>query len=213
MLRMARLGHGRLHRGLVPVALLGWLWAAPASATVMVEVPLEAMVQTADAVVVGRVLQSEARLVLDPRRGAEPHTFTELVVSEWIVGGGADRVLIEEIGGTIQGETYRISGTPEYAPGMEVVAFLERRPDGSLRTMAMTQGRFEIRRGVDGAPDSVRRDLEGIAFATWAQGGQMSVGHAHAEPAVELEVFLATLRQLSAPSFSAPTTGHSGAVR
>lgn len=187
-------------RILPPLLLLSLVaFVGTARATVMVEVPLDAMVRDADAIVVATVRRSEARLVLDPRRGAEPHTFTELAVSEWIVGAGAGRVVVEEIGGDLQGETLHVAGTPRYAPGEEVIVFLERRRGGSLRTLAMSQGKLSIRRGVAGSPDSVRRDLREIAFARWAGAGGMQVGHAH-DAAVELDVFLRTVRRLARDS-------------
>lgn len=201
-----------------PLALIAALaviaWATPAHATVMVEVPLEELVATADAIVVARVVQSEARLVLDPRRGAEPHTFSVLRVSEWLVGAGSDRLTVEELGGTIGDETYRIEGTPELAPGDEVVLFLEARPDGSLRTLDMAQGCFRIRRGVGQVPDHVVRDLDGIAFAHFVGAG-MTVGHPAHEPAVELEAFLGTLRGLAQTlsSSTGSTTGPLGGAR
>ena len=185
---------------------------ALASATVMVELPLEALTHQSDAIVVATVISSRAQLVIDPVRGSEVHTFSELRVLESLAGPRVDRIVVEEIGGTLQGETLHIEGTPHYAIGGEVVAFLERRADGSFRTTGMAQGRFEIRRGVAGAPDSVAQDLDGIAFARW-QGGTMTVGHP-ADRRVELQAFLATVRALiaSPAPHPGPTAGP-GAVR
>ena len=53
---------------------LTWITLLPASAsaTVMVEVPIEDMARDADAIVLGRVTSSEVRVVIDPVRGAMP---------------------------------------------------------------------------------------------------------------------------------------------
>ncbi len=185
------------------LALLAPLaFAAPARATVLVDVPLEDMARDADVIVVGTVVRSEARLVLDPARGADPHTFTTVQVHEWIVGPGGREVVVEELGGEAMGQGLAIAGTAEYAPGQEVVLFLER-AGSSLRTYGMALGRFEIRRGVGGAPDAVTRDLSDVAFARWRRG-RMEVGPG-GEPPASLEVFLAYVRQIARGYHPAPT--------
>src|SRR5690349_15411228 len=78
-----------------------WAWAlsaaaslavaSTASATVMVEVPLDEMIQRADAIVRGTVVATRVRL--DVRDGAlEPQTFTTLRVTEWLAGHGGETV-------------------------------------------------------------------------------------------------------------------------
>ena len=185
-------------RRLLLVPLLSLLLPMSAAATVMVEVPIEDMARDAHAIVVGRVLSSEVRVVVDPVRGAQPHTLTELRVEEWITGPGGARVVIDELGGEIQGQGLAISGTPVYRTGEEVIVFLER-ADGRLRTYAMAQGRFEIRRGVSGVSDHVTRDLSDVAFARFS-GGRMQVDHG-LDPAVSLEIFLEHVRRVAAYGF------------
>lgn len=170
------------------------LWAAPAEATVLVDVPLEDMARDADVIVVGRVVRSEARIVIDPVRGADPHTFTTVRVSEWIVGPGGDEVVVEELGGEVAGQGLTIAGTARYAPGEEVVLFLEQ-AGARLRTYGMALGRFEIRRGVGGAPDMVLRDLSDVAFARW-QNGRMEIAE-RGDPPVSLETFLDYVRRIA----------------
>jgi len=177
---------------LLPLLLI--IFPASAAATVMVEVSIEDMARDADVIVVARVIRTEVRVIIDPVHGAEPHTLTELAVRDWIVGPGGARVVIDELGGEIQGEGLVIAGTPVYQPGTEVIVFLER-AGGRLRTYAMAQGRFEIRRGVAGVPDHVVRDLSGVAFATWT-GGRMRVGPGLGA-AVELSVFVDYVRQIA----------------
>jgi len=202
-------------RWLLFIALFsGFFLSAPprASATVMVEVPFEDMARDADAIVSGQVLSTEVRIVLDPVRGAVPHTFTRLAVRDWIAGSGGATVVIEELGGEIQGEGLIIAGTPIYRVGEEVIVFLER-ADGRLRTYAMAQGRFEIRRGVGGAPDHLQRDLSDIAFVRW-QGGAMQLEAEHGaqrHDAVSLGSFVAYVRRI-ANRFGTPTARLSAEV-
>jgi hypothetical protein len=169
--------------------------ASPASATVMVELPLEELIQRADVIVHARVVQSRVRVEM--RSGAlEPQTLTTLEVLEWIAGPGGRTVQLRELGGAWQGGGVHFEGTPEYQAGEEVIVFLERRPEAphDLRTLAMAQGKFVVRHGVPGVPASVHRDLSGIAFASWADG-QQTVRAPGVEPAVELGVFLDFVRR------------------
>lgn len=185
------------HRPLLAVWLAAGValaWASEAGATVMEEVPLERMVQEADAIVHGVVTRAGTQLVIQ-RSGVEPHTLTTIRVRSWLKGRGGDDVVVRELGGEHQGDGLRIDGTPTYRVGEEVVLFLERHPEAPdvYRTFAMVQGKFVVLHGVPGVPSMVRRDLDGISFARWADG-QMTVQHAQAGPAVELEAFLATIR-------------------
>jgi hypothetical protein len=178
------------------IAALMLATASTASATVMVEVPLEDLIQQADVIVHGTVVSTAVRLEM--REGAlEPQTITTIRVREWIAGGGGDEVELRELGGVWQGGGVRFDGTPEYRAGEEVVVFLERRRDEArdLRTLAMVQGKFEVRHGAPGVPSCVLRDLSGIAFARWADG-QQTVSEPGEDPAMELETFLDFVRRV-----------------
>ena len=178
------------------IAALMLATASTASATVMVEVPLEDLIQQADVIVHGTVVSTAVRLEM--REGAlEPQTITTIRVREWIAGGGGDEVELRELGGVWQGGGVRFDGTPEYRAGEEVVVFLERRRDEprDLRTLAMVQGKFEVRHGAPGVPSCVLRDLSGIAFARWADG-QQTVSEPGEDPAMELETFLDFVRRV-----------------
>lgn len=178
------------------IAALMLATASTASATVMVEVPLEDLIQQADVIVHGTVVSTAVRLEM--REGAlEPQTITTIRVREWIAGGGGEVVELRELGGVWQGGGVRFDGTPEYRAGEEVVVFLERRRDAArdLRTLAMVQGKFEVRHGAPGVPSCVLRDLSGIAFARWADG-QQTVSEPGEDPAMELETFLDFVRRV-----------------
>jgi hypothetical protein len=180
---------------LVFLAVTSLAVASTASATVMLEIPLDDMIRQADAIVHGRVVASRVQMRM--RDGAlEPQTFTTIRVSDWLAGEGGDTVTLRELGGTWQGGGLRYDGTPEYAVGEEVVVFLARRPEAprDYRTFAMVQGKFTVMHGVPGVPDSVQRDLSGVAFARWADG-QQTVAQAGPDPAMELETFLDYVRR------------------
>lgn len=177
-------------------ACMAWLGASDASATVMVEVPLEQLVQRADAIVHGTVTRTGTRLEMR-ESGLEPQTLVTLRVHSWIAGEGGATVTLRELGGTWQGGGLRFEGTPQYTVGEEVVVFLERRAEAphDLRTLEMVQGKFSVRHGVPGVPSIVRRDLDGIAFARWADGRQ-TVQAPGEDPAMQLDAFLDFVRQV-----------------
>lgn len=168
-----------------------------ASATVMVEVPLEEMIVRADVIVHGTVRATQVQMHMR-EGGLEPQTVTTIEVHEWLGGTPAGTtVQLRELGGVWQGGGLHFEGTPEYHVGDEVVVFLERRPEAphDLRTFAMVQGQFLVQHGVPGVPSSVRRDLSGIAFARWAEGRQV-VSAPGQEPAMELGTFLDFVRRV-----------------
>lgn len=188
------------YRALFGALALSLSLAAPASATVMVELSLDELIQQADVIVHGTVTESAVRVEM--RDGSlEPQTLTTIRVHEWIAGAGGETVQLRELGGSWQGGGVHYDGTPEYQRGEEVVVFLERRPDAphDLRTLAMVQGKFSVRHGVPGVPSCVLRDLSSISFARWADGRQ-SVSEPSEEAAMELQTFLEFIRRARGPA-------------
>ncbi|MBX7190624.1 MAG: hypothetical protein K1X94_01115 [Sandaracinaceae bacterium] len=165
-----------------------------AHATVMVEVPFDRLARESDAIVHGRVLRTGSRLVLDAG-SARPHTLTEIEVFEPIKGAVGDRLVVDEIGGTVQDRGMWIEGTPRFRRGEECVLFLRALPDGHFRTYAMAQGHFEVRPGVPGVAPTVVRDTSAVGFASWAQGTmQIQPGTIASMP---LDAFLDYVRDLA----------------
>lgn len=169
--------------------------ASSASATVMVEVPLEEMIWNADAIVHGTVTRSGVRMVVGDDGQMLPNTITTIRVHEWIAGPGGQTVELRELGGEWQGGGLRYEGTPRYREGEQVVVFLERRPEAphDFRTFAMVQGKFVVRPGVPGVADQVTRELDGVAFASWVRGRQ-TVSSPRPQPVMALSTFLDYVR-------------------
>jgi hypothetical protein len=177
---------------------LAWLVSAPADATVMIEVPMERLVAESDLVVHGRVRSVGTRLAPNAEGHLEPHTIS--VVSTLEVLAGVPRgseLVIDELGGEVQGRAMRIAGTPEYRRDEEVVVFLRALPDGSYRTYAMAQGAFEVLPSLVGAERVVVRDTRAISMVRWASNGSMQLDHG-ARREMPLRVFLDYLRGLDA---------------
>lgn len=183
-------------------------WPTPAEATVMVEVPLERLVDDADAIVLGRVQSVDVQMVL--RDGSvEPNTLAGVRVERWLKGNGGGNVTVRELGGVHRAGGMWIDGTPRYRVGEEVLLFLVHHPEhpGDYRTYAMAQGKLLVRRGVPGTPDIALRDLEGIAFAHWADGA-MQVEDAGGEPAMQLSELLAFIeRRVRGPELGRRSVG------
>lgn len=167
-----------------------------ASATVMVEVPIEEMIRQADAIVHGTVLRSGVRMAIGSG-GIEPETLTLIEVREWLAGEGGSTVRVRELGGRWQGGGVHYEGTPTYRAGEQVVVFLERRDEAprDLRTFGMVQGKFLVRPGAPGVADVVHRDVAGVAFVRWA-GGRQSVQRPDQTPAMPLDAFLDYVRHV-----------------
>lgn len=189
------------------------LWGSSARATVMVELLLEDMARDATAIVHGRVVRSGTQLALLEGTRAEPYTVTTIQPMEWIKGPGGDEVVLRERGGEIPGVMgMAIDGVPNYRIGEEVVIFLEEDPEAPrfYRTYGMVQGKWVVRHGVPGVPDTVVRDAEAISFARWTEGGMtLQPGD---QRALSLEDFLdrvASALRLAPPRIDTPqvTTG------
>ncbi|MFW5920894.1 MAG: hypothetical protein ACOCUS_03565 [Polyangiales bacterium] len=188
----------RIRAVAILAAVVTWWGAVPAAdATVMVEVPIEDMAESADAIVVGVVESSGTRMVIGPQ-GQEPRTITKLRVSEWLKGpADAEEITLREIGGSWKGGGMRIDGTPTYERGEEVLLFLKRHPDRPdvYKTHQMIQGKFIITRGAPGVPSTVRRDLDAVAFARWTDD-RMTVEHGQSGPRIQLEELLRLVRRV-----------------
>ena len=173
--------------------------SATAHATVMIEVPMERLVVEADLVVHGRVITTGARLVPNAEGHLEPHSIAIVGVSEVLAGAPRGRELvIDEIGGEVQGRAMRIAGTPSYRAGEEVVLFLRALPSGEYRTYAMAQGAFEVLPAIGAAQPIVVRDTRAVSMARWASGA-MQIDHGQ-RAEMPLAAFLDYVRALVSAS-------------
>jgi hypothetical protein len=71
-------------------------------------------------------------------------THYDLSVSATYKGATASSVTISEPGGIVGGIGMQIAGTVVYTPGDKVLVFLERMPNGYLRTTGWGQGQYRI---------------------------------------------------------------------
>ncbi len=110
-------------------------------ATIVPRLSLEEMVARSETIVSGHV--TRVWTAWD-----SPHRFiwthTEILVSNVAKGNRSEKVVVSEPGGVIDGVGMQLAGTPRYTPGEQVMVFLERMPNGYLRTAGMGQGKLSL---------------------------------------------------------------------
>lgn len=139
------------------------LVASPAvQATTVLEVPLSQMARDSAMVVRARVLSQQTAWSDD---GPRIITRTTLQVIDALKGAPMSHVVLQQVGGTLDGITVRIPGDAVLTPGEDVVVFLERHPDGSgdYVLAAMSFAKFRVVPTESGP--IVVRDLSGLALA------------------------------------------------
>jgi hypothetical protein len=163
-----------------------------AQATVVVPLSREELAAQSDFVVRATVLS---------RRSAwnDDHTqimsWTRVRVSEYLKGGGAQELVIRQIGGEVDGIASAIPGDGRLVVGQHAVLFL-RRGEGVVFLTALAQSVFYVAMTPEGAP-VVRRELGGLTFARWVNG-RMTAFEPPAEAAEGLDLFVRGLRVIVA---------------
>jgi len=183
-------------RGLAPLALLTALAAAaPAGATVAVEVPLEQQVAEADAIVLGSVESTGHRL---EARGGRlvPVTLTRVRVLRWLKGGAGPSVELRTPGGRHPRGERRVVGAPRFAPGEQVLLFLRRSPDGFVPA-GLSLGVYRVERGRGPAPARLARHEDGLVVAS-RRGDALVLAEPDDGAPVSLATFLARVEALVA---------------
>ncbi len=121
--------------------MLAMLAAFACRATIVPRLSLEEMVARSETIVSGQV--TRVWTAWD-----SPHRFiwthTEILVSNVAKGNRIEKVVVSEPGGVVDGFGMQIAGTPGYTPGEQVMVFLERMPNGYLRTAGMGQGKLSL---------------------------------------------------------------------
>jgi len=131
--------------------------AGSAQATTMLALDLDALAGSADAVVRARVVKVTPRWTRD---GGRIVTDVELAVTETWKGGVARTIVVMQPGGVVGDLGQHVEGAATFAPGEEVVLFLEARGD-RFTVSGMAQGRFKVEASSDGTAVYARQDQAG----------------------------------------------------
>lgn len=157
-------------RAVLPFLLLLAL-AAPARATVVLEVGLDEMSRSSDVIFHGTVTRTDVVAL----QGQATRLVTDITFSvAEVVKGRAlapdPTFTLRLIGGARNGLELRIPGMPRFTPGDEVLLFLERTDDGFALT-GLSQGRFEVTRDPETGEAVVDRDVGGVGMARFGAKG------------------------------------------
>jgi PKD repeat protein len=132
------------------------LLASVASATIIVLPTDDQLVRKSPVIVEGTVVSSGPVL-----RDNGIWTETKLAVDRTIKGDASGELTIREVGGEIDGRITKIFGSPVYAPGERVMAFLAPTPRGDYQTIDLFIGKFTEQRAANGRRLLVRDDTAG----------------------------------------------------
>lgn len=129
------------------IVAIAVLWGTTALGTTLLYRDVPDLSRTSDAVVRGKVVDTQSRWSSDGRR-----IFTDvtIAVQETLKGEPAKTVVIIQPGGQVGDIGQKVSGLAGFTPGEEVVVFLERRGDSRFIVNGMAQGKYRIERSTDG---------------------------------------------------------------
>lgn len=128
------------------VVLAGLLGGLPVGATTMLRADLPVLAQGSDAVVHGVVRRVQSRWSGDRMRIV---TDVEIEVTEALKGQPGGTVLVTQPGGKVGDVGQTVGGLAGFAPGEEVVVFLEKKGPTAFRVAGMAQGKYQVQRGAD----------------------------------------------------------------
>jgi hypothetical protein len=144
----------------VALALVVSLAGAARGATVL-RLTFEELTARSEVVVRGRVVGSTPKL---DRAAGRISTFTTVEVTESLKGAAGKRLTVRQPGGEVGGIGQSVAGAARFAPGEEVVLFLEKARDDAavFQVLSMSAGKVRLEK----QRDAVRavRDLDGIHF-------------------------------------------------
>ena len=180
---------------LAGVALVALLLPGMASATIVIKLDLPALVQRAGTVFLGKAVKTHSHWTLDRKHIVTDTTFR---VQQSLRGAGAsgNTVSIRSLGGVVDGIGMRVSGSPVFRKGQEVLLFAEQR--GAYRyVVGMTQGAYRVSRDSRGRA-TVRVNLDGVSLARRTPSGRLELTRGHEVRGArvhELGPFVARIKQ------------------
>lgn len=147
-------------RSLVSILLLASAAAGAARATTLARMSIAEL--TAAAPLIAR-----ARCVANATRWQEGEiwTITTLDVVEAWKGHAPARITVRLIGGRSGHLMSRVAGVPRFAPGEEVVLFLEPKGGEEFSVTSWAQGTFRIARDRASGRETVTQDTAGYSVA------------------------------------------------
>lgn len=158
-------------------------------ATTVKQLSLEEMVRGSHRIMLGRRVSQETYW---NKTRTRIYTATRFAVTEDLKGAFRETATVVTVGGTVDGMTLVVSGTPSFREHEEVLLFLEAGKSGNWILMGLSQGMFRIaadRRGVRTA----RHASSGLHLIP---GSPQSSSQTPIPNQVELDQLLSRIRQL-----------------
>ena len=154
------------------ISLLVLLLPSPARSTSVEAVTFEEMVQRAERIFVGEVVDVSS-FRADTTSGLRIRTRVTFRTSETVLGAGP-LVVLEFRGGTVGGRTEQVEGMPSFAVGDEYVVFAHDGAQWVSPIVGLSQGLFHVSRDArDGASLVLTHD--GVPVATTTSVGRPRV--------------------------------------
>ncbi|MEZ4471765.1 MAG: hypothetical protein R3F60_13390 [bacterium] len=127
---------------------------------------LSRLAELADAIIVGRVIDTEARF-----EGTRIVTRARVQLDACLKGDPGSVVVVETLGGEVDGLGQVVSGMARFKAGEQVALFLERHGADAWRTVGLAQGKLTV----DIGPLGVRlvRDLDGLSLVQRGPDGRL----------------------------------------
>ena len=140
--------------------------------TVVIGQTFEQMARDTPLIVVAKAQESEARWD-DDRRGIS--TWTNLQIIEVLKGKAPASLVVRQPGGEVGNIGAHVSGAARFAPGEEVLLFLEPPGDDAQKLIVRGLSAGKVRLGKDALGRRVAtRDLRGVSF--WTPDGSAPGG-------------------------------------
>lgn len=128
-------------------------------ATTVEKLSLEELTRKSQKILVGRCVSTESRW---NEKNTLILTFSKFSVSEDLKGESGGWVTVMTVGGTVNGITQTVAGTPQFAPDDEAILFLEATKSSHWQPVGLSQGRFRILKESGAGQPEVAHDLSGL---------------------------------------------------
>ena len=158
---------------LVGLAVVILTASVPANAATVEAMTLEEMAQRADFIFVGRAVDSRADWNVQRTR---IYTYTTFQVERFIKGGtgggsGEKQVTLRLWGGELGPMRSIVPGTPQFAPGEEVLLFCVGSGARIPTLLGLALGKFTLTRD-DAGETMLKRDISGLVLANYRTNSQ-----------------------------------------
>jgi hypothetical protein len=132
------------------------------SASMVLPLSLKDMSAAADAIYVGKCLNSRCYYPTKYKKAILTDYLVD--ISEVVSGPDQKTIIITVQGGRVGARASLVPGSPTYVTGEKVLIFLIKNKQKKWNTLGMAQGKFQIHKEQNTDKEMLRRDLGGLSF-------------------------------------------------